>query len=458
MQALIYTRQSLASLRSVTEQEHEARQVCEREGWEVREVVVDLVGASRHSKGKRPGWARVHKAIAAREVDVLVTWECSRAQRDLSAYTALRDLCSAAGVKWCYSGRVYDMGDPDDRFRSGIDALVAEREVEDTIARVRRATRASAAAGRPHGRRLYGYRRLYDPTTGVPAGQEPHPDEAPVVRSIFGDYLSGVGLRTIARKLEEQGIKTNTGKRWADAQVRRALINPAYAARRVHQGVVVGPADWPALIDPEMFDRVQARLVAKRTFNTRQTGTARLLTGVGRCGICGGKVASIHDRKKRKVYCCKESFEVCRDSVKLDAYVVEAILERLADPDLADRLAGTPDPQINAARAHAAELRTRLDNAVARFVAGELTAATLARVEAGLVPEIAKADAAVRGFLVPIHLDVPTSGHEAWWKAKTAEQQREIVAALVAAVVILPTGKGRGRVFDPAGVRIEWRR
>ena len=69
-------------------------------------------------------------AVAAGGLDVLVTWEASRAQRDLDAYLELRRLCAASGVRWAYSGTVYDLAHGSDRFRTGLDALVAEDEVE----------------------------------------------------------------------------------------------------------------------------------------------------------------------------------------------------------------------------------------------------------------------------------------------------------------------------------------
>ena len=60
--------------------------------------------------------------------DVLLMWEFSRATRDMTAFTSLLDLCAARGVAWSYSGRLYDLSRTDDRFATGLDALVAARE------------------------------------------------------------------------------------------------------------------------------------------------------------------------------------------------------------------------------------------------------------------------------------------------------------------------------------------
>lgn len=458
--ALIYTRvsQDRAGGRSPAEQELEARQECERQGWDVVDVVTDSVGASRHSKGHRTGWDRAREMVKSGAVDVLVTWEASRAQRDLDAYVQLRQLCAAGGVLWSYSGRTYDLADHDDRFRTGLDALLAEREADEIAHRVQRAMRANAAQGRPHGRRLFGYRRVYDDATGALIGQAEHPDEAPVVRRIFDDYLSGLGIRTIARDLNEDGITTGTGARWLDAQVRRVLINPAYIARRVHRGDVVADGDWPPLVDVDQFDRVQARLASKAANRSRQRGTARLLTGLGRCGVCGGRVHALHDRRGRKFYECGAQFCVARDLAKLDAYVTAVVLERLSLPDVAEALGDAgPSPEVERARQEGAQLRQRLDDVIDQFAAGNLTAATLAKVEGDLLPRIAAADAAVRRGAIPLAIDVPDGTQvDAWWDGLEPEQRREVVGALLAAVVILPVGRGH-RTFNPSGVRIEWR-
>jgi DNA invertase Pin-like site-specific DNA recombinase len=133
------------------------------------------VGASRFSKGKRPGWQRVLDLVESGRVDVLVTWEGSRAQRDLARYAELRELCIATGVKWHYGGRTYDMSDWRDRRDTGRDAVDDEAESGRTSERIRRDVRAGAINGRPHGRRLFGFERVYDTATGRSRANSPTP-------------------------------------------------------------------------------------------------------------------------------------------------------------------------------------------------------------------------------------------------------------------------------------------
>jgi hypothetical protein len=62
------------------------------------------------------------------------------------------------------------------------DGTDSDYESAKASARALRASAASAADSRPHGRVPYGYRRRYDPATGRLAAQEVEPVEAAVVR------------------------------------------------------------------------------------------------------------------------------------------------------------------------------------------------------------------------------------------------------------------------------------
>lgn len=478
--------------RSVRQQEAELRADCAEHGWTIVGVLKDDdVGASSFSKGERPQWRKVLDMVEAGEVDVIATWEGSRAQRDLELYVLLRRLCIDSGVRWFYSGRLYDMSNWRDRRDTARDAVDDEASSGQTSERGRRDARAAALAGRPHGRRLFGYKRIYDPDTGDLIGQEPStepvpgppaavavltrvlggtvdsyetPPEADVVRRIFAEYLAGSGIWMIVEGLKEDGLTTGTGVPWGYRQVARVLDNPSYAARRFHNGAFVADGDWPAIIDPDVFDRAQARRASRR--GTRSTPQVRLLGTVGRCGKCGGKLIVGNDRANKQ-YLCKASFCVGRRMGKLDLFVTAALLERLGRRDVRDARADHPavDPAVAAARARVAELKGRLDEATAQFSADDpgerISAGTLARVEADLAPKIAEAERAVRRAYVPIEIpDLPDdpSALPAWWKAQSPVRQREILSAWIVSVTVLPVGRGR-RGYDYADyTEIEWRR
>ena len=62
------------------------------------------------------------------------------------------------------------------------------------------------------------------------------PDETKVVRKIFSLYLEGNGVRKIKRYLEENGIKTVTGKtEWSTSTIDRILSNEKYMGKLLLQ-------------------------------------------------------------------------------------------------------------------------------------------------------------------------------------------------------------------------------
>ena len=461
MEALIYTRVSRDPKqrgRSVAEQEAECRRLCEREGWRVLDVLSDNGrSASRYAKRGRPAWDEVKHRVASGGVDVLVTWEASRSSRDLAEFVDLRDLCRAHGVLLNYSGRSLDLDDTRDSFQAGLDALMAEDEAARTRDRILRTVRANANEGRPHGRRLYGYRRVYDEKTGALVGQVPEPDEAKIVTEVARRYLAGESTYAIAEDLNDRDVPVPTGAAWSETRVKRILTNPAYAGLRVHRGEVVGEASWPALIDRAIFDAIAARYDDPERDKYRGGHDVRhLLSGTARCGRCGARLYQGHDRG-RPVYTCRDGKgHLTRSQQHLDGFVTAVLLERLATVDLGDLTA--PDPEAVAARGEATELRQRLDDAVAQFTDGKLSGATLANIEAALKPRIAAAERQARARAVsPVIEELAGEGIDARWDALTMEHRREVVRLLVD-VTVLPSQRPRGaRGFDPDAVRLEWR-
>jgi hypothetical protein len=76
-------------------------------------------------------------------------------------------------------------------------------------------------------------------------------------------------------------------------------------------------------------------------------------------------------------------------------------------------------------------------------------------VEQRLDPMITEARKAARQAAVPLDLEIPESGHAAWWEGLGPKLRREVVGAMIGAVVVHRTQRG-ARVFDPSAISIEW--
>jgi site-specific DNA recombinase len=346
---------------SVSDQIRECRAWAEANGVDVARVVRDdNRSASRTAKREREGFATVLDLIERRAVDILIVWEASRASRNMDTFVELRTACRDAGVALSYKGRRFDLSVTNDAFSATLDALLAEREAGDIRDRNIRTVRRNAEQGRPHGRLPYGYRRRYDPATGVLTEQTPFGEdgellpEAKVIVEAARAVLRGASLRSICMDLNARGVpfprkpnrrtqETNPAGAvtvWHPNSLRQRLINPTIAGRRVHRGEDIGPADWPPILEYGDFLKVRAVLTdPSRQPPGTPTGhePRHLLSSIARCAECGALLKTRLARpgtRNRRLYLCQK--EGCRKASITAAHVdemIEALLAALfADP------------------------------------------------------------------------------------------------------------------------------
>lgn len=475
--------------RSNTEQQQDNRAAW---AFDFGDHYSDATSASRYARKERDDWPRL---IADLEADtfgaeVLVLWEGSRGSRRVGEWVTLLDLCEEHQVRIAVTqhDHVYDPANARDRKSLLEDAVDSEYESAKTSGRVRRGSRSRALAGRPHGPVLFGYRRVYDAKTGVLLGQKPATkkaympppvvvallvafghrprrvwSEADVVRWVFSAYAGGRSARSIATRLNAAGITTGHGTEWVSLKVRRMLANVGYIGRRVHKGEDFAAADWPPLIDDDLFADCGKRRDASGWQQTSYI--ASLLSGLVRCGACGGRMA-IKYANGRVYYGCQDRYCCFRLAERLDAFVTVSLLERLDQRDTADALDAEPgeDPVVAAARARRAELRSDLDEAMACWrgeVPGRsLSAQRFAEMETHLLPQIAELERTIRaGELVPLDIDPPEPGEAVgWWDGLDPEARRAFLRAWVVGVTVQPVGRGRRQFDDVDYTDIEWRR
>lgn len=456
--AAIYDRVSedRAHGRSVAEQEADNRRVVEANGWTLAGVWTDNDrGASRYSRKKRPAWEQLVDRLEAGGIDVLVTWEASRAQRDLEVYLRLRNLCRRLGILWCYNGRTYDLTRHEDAFATGLDALLAEREVDLTRERVLRAVRANAVSGRPHGKLPYGYRREYDAASGALLRQVPDETTAPIVREMYRRIAAGDSCRGVAVDLTRRAVPPpRPGKHgdWYGSTVRTIVLSPTNIAQRVHRGQIVGPASWPPLVDEQLWHAAVARLEDPARPRMPDTAARHLLSGVAVCGVCGGSVTVIRPHGYR-TYTCRRLHCVARSEKLLDAYVVDRVLalieqrSDLTDPDDDTR------PDLAALRADLDALTQRMDTLAEQAAKGQISPAMLAKIEARLLPQIHAAETRIRALRLPRALaGLDTTDPAGLWDSLALAARRALIRELVT-VKVLPTQRG-ARGIRPGSVEI----
>ena len=106
---------------------------------------------------------------------------------------------------------------------------------------------------------------------GIPLGYIVGPDgilaadplTAPLVKEIFTRYDAGESISAITASLNEHGLKTSKGKAFKIGGVSLMLKNRKYIGEYRYGGIII-PKGIPAIIDEDLFERVQQRMALNK--------------------------------------------------------------------------------------------------------------------------------------------------------------------------------------------------
>lgn len=440
--AALYARFSteMQSDRSVDDQLTLCEEFATRQGLSVVGRYEDRARSGTTTFG-RDGLSRLLQDARGGSFDVIVVEALDRLSRDQEDLAGLHKRLTFMGIEIIavHDGRA-------DALQIGIRGLVSSLWITDLKHKIRRGMVGRVKDGRLAGGRAYGYRPTFDP--GKPEICEP---EAQVVRRIFTEYLAGTSPRDIAHMLNAEGIAGPRGAKWTAATINGntkrghgILQNPIYAGRLVWNRVRMvrdpdtgkrlsrlNPKDqWQhaevpelALVDPAMWEAVQTRKAdrAHLPHERQQRNPKRILSGLLRCGKCGGGM-SAHDKRGGvvRIRCTTHTESGSCDNArryrldKIEAAVIAGVSARLNDPSgLQAYIDGFQDEQRADTKARA-KLEREVNAAEARvrriammFANGHIDEAFLAREIAPARAEYdalkARLDAAPAAQIVVLH-------------------------------------------------------
>jgi site-specific DNA recombinase len=321
--------------------------------------------------------------------------------------------------------------------------------------------------------------------------------EAAIVRRMFGMALEGLGVNTIARTLNNEGIRGKTGKPWHPWTLKNALSNPAYTGmtrygkeatkllagnkrerhNRPEEDVIYVVGFTPPIIDASTFERVQAHLQ-----RPRQSGQAHrpyLLLGITRCAACGtGMVGQLVGGSIR-YYRCRASTaqaampRTCETKYKrmdrLDERVWAAVSKAVSSPDfIYDRLSAlqsAPAPTDDGAALRAkvkglvAEERGLLDAIRKAPSAAEIISMDLEKVASqrkALERELKAMDASNghHGGASVSNADVVAfcGTVKPYLKAMAVEKKRELLCLLGFEATVAEDGEVKASIAVPSAI------
>ncbi|MGP5197207.1 recombinase family protein [Arthrobacter rhombi] len=423
------------------------RELCQRhaayKGWEVVGEYVDNSVSATSGKA-RPEYQRMIQDVEAGGIDVVVAWKLDRLTRRPIEIEEWIQLHESHGVNLATADGDLDLSTASGQTIAGILANIARGEMKSKSDRQKAAHAQRAAAGRPWSTvRMFGFED---------DGVTHRPEEAEAIRGMYSDLIAGVPQRRIARGLNERGILSSAGKSWSQGTVRLLLMNPRNAGLRARLGEVVGPGVWDPIVPEETY-RVA---VSKMDGPASGGGRARyLLTGLARCGVCGGPMKAGSTARGVRQYMCTRAAHVGRNAERLEALVVGTVVGILSRPDARDLLTVRDGVDSAALAAEADVLRQRLDGLAVEFADGVLTGSQLAAVTARLRERIEGLEGQMRrssaaDALAPV-LDSGEAAADAWLKLDVYRQRAIVDALMVVRVNRSPRGAG----FRPECIELE---
>ena len=289
-------------------------------------------GISGTSLEKRDEFNRMVSLARKKKIDIILTKEVSRFSRNirdlLNIVEELRDI----GVYiWFLSD---DINTESASYRDKLAdvALLAEKESLRTSRRVKWGQQQQMQRGVVFGRKeMYGY-NIVKNEYGVQEF-EIIEEEADVIKLIFQWFSEGDGTHTIARRLEDRGIKTKRYKNgWSNTVILRLLRNEKYVGDLAqgktytpdplthkkkynrgesHQFYITNHHPESAIISRELWDKVQNRLKEnapseeiKATYSNRYWTSGKVF-----CAVCGGRYVSYNKKLKNSTYKAWVCFE-----------------------------------------------------------------------------------------------------------------------------------------------------
>jgi DNA invertase Pin-like site-specific DNA recombinase len=367
----LYARYSSDNQReaSIADQFRICRTYAEKQGWHIVDEYSDqaISGASL----LRPGiQALITDALRSR-FDIVLAEAMDRLSRDQEDIAGLFKRFAFSNVKMV----TLSEGDVT-HLHVGLKGTMNALFLKDLADKVRRGLRGRVEDGKSGGGNSYGY----DVVKSLDAKGEPirgdrtiNQAEAEAVRRIFREYVAGASPKQIATVLNREAVRGPAGREWGFTTIygspkrgngilnnemyiglivwnRQRFIKDPDTGKRVSR---LNPrADWVVqevpelrIVEQDLWDAVKARQrLVKQNAETSEENAiwerrrARyLLSGLTRCGVCGGGVSMISASHvgcstARNKGTCSNRMAIKR--IELEERVLGALKSKLMDPAL----------------------------------------------------------------------------------------------------------------------------
>ena len=283
MTAVIYARYSSDSQReaSIEGQLRDCKDYAEKNGITVVGTYIDRAYSAKTDD--RPDFQRMIKDSAKKIFDVVLVWKLDRFARNRFDAVNYKYQLEKNGVHLVSAMEPISQG-PEGIMVESMLIGMAEYYSAELALKVARGERENALQCKYNGGVV---------PLGFTIGKEDRlyhidPETAPIVQEIFSRYADGEPAEKIAASLNERGLRTRTGKPFVKNSFFQIFRNRRYIGEYRYKDIVT-PGGIPAIVDQDLFDRVQQRFEQNRIAHGRpaKEDVSYLLTTKLFCGKCG---------------------------------------------------------------------------------------------------------------------------------------------------------------------------
>ncbi len=283
MTAVIYARYSSDSQReaSIEGQLRDCKDYAEKNGITVVGTYIDRAYSAKTDD--RPDFQRMIKDSGKKIFDVVLVWKLDRFARNRFDAVNYKYQLEKNGVHLVSAMEPISQG-PEGIMVESMLIGMAEYYSAELALKVARGERENALQCKYNGGVV---------PLGFTIGKEDRlyhidPETAPIVQEIFTRYADGEPAEKIAASLNERGLRTRTGKPFVKNSFFQIFRNRRYIGEYRYKDIVT-PGGIPAIVDKDLFDRVQQRFEQNKIAHGRpaKEDVSYLLTTKLFCGKCG---------------------------------------------------------------------------------------------------------------------------------------------------------------------------
>jgi site-specific DNA recombinase len=273
------------------------REACQRKAASLKSAVVEeFVDRGESAKtADRPELQRLLQFITENPVKYAIVHKVDRLARNRADDVAINLALKQAGVTLVSVSENIDET-PSGLLLHGIMSSIAEFYSRNLATEIIKGSTQKAKNGGTPGRVPLGYRNIRVITEGREVRTvEVDPVRGPLMTWAFEAYATGDWtILTLLEELTERGLTSTPGPKTAskslsDSQLHELLRHPYYMGLVRYRGAIY-PGKHPALVSPEMWQKVQDILSAKYLAGEKQRTHPHYLKGSIFCGQCGSRL------------------------------------------------------------------------------------------------------------------------------------------------------------------------